>query len=394
MSTLHDIWTKMSEYIEMRTLERENGITHEHDDEIIEAASSNGGLLSGMGYFLGWRQKLMVKQTSDSDKSRLRHRKKNGIKNEKDSGHDFVPIRLMTNPTWCDKCGAFIWGFYAQSFRCKHCNYTCHYKCVKDVRLGCKKTQEFRDQYEEEDTDGGFTNVAQTTVVPSKIPVGVCSPLLTRDQLKKRIDMYNSNADGTAITLESEGCSFVGSVRVRLNLSRPISVPTDSHMARCHGAPEQYDHCEDTSRARTSFFLPKNTVKALHITSETTAQEVIMLLLNKFKVIDNPQKFALFEKIDENGKSLIRRLGDQECPLFLCLSWGGDNGMKRFLLQENETGQILWENFSNAELTNFLMMLDKEQEDHIAEIRHRYAMKAIRLRDCMKAAKKREKGKA
>ncbi|XP_033120043.1 ras association domain-containing protein 1-like isoform X3 [Anneissia japonica] len=222
----------------------------------------------------------------------------------------------------------------------KDCNYTCHYKCVKDVRLGCKKTQEFKDQYEEE-TDSGVADLGPTTVVPSKIPVGPCSQSLTRSQLKDRIDHYNSNADGTAITLESDGCSFVGSVRVRLNLSRPISVPTDSHMAHCHGAQEQYDHCEDTTRARTSFFLPKNTVKALHITSETTAQEVIMLLLNKFKVIDNPQKFALFEKNDENGNSCIRRLGDQECPLFLCLSWGGDNGRKRFLLQENETGQIL-----------------------------------------------------
>ncbi|XP_033120040.1 ras association domain-containing protein 1-like isoform X1 [Anneissia japonica] len=338
MSTLHDIWTKMTEYIEMRTLERENGISHPNDDEILDAASGNGGLLGSMGLFFGWRQKLMLK--SDSDKSKPKHKKKNGVSKEMDSGHDFVPIRLMTNPTWCDKCGAFIWGFYAQSLKCKHCNYTCHYKCVKDVRLGCKKTQEFKDQYEEE-TDSGVADLGPTTVVPSKIPVGPCSQSLTRSQLKDRIDHYNSNADGTAITLESDGCSFVGSVRVRLNLSRPISVPTDSHMAHCHGAQEQYDHCEDTTRARTSFFLPKNTVKALHITSETTAQEVIMLLLNKFKVIDNPQKFALFEKNDENGNSCIRRLGDQECPLFLCLSWGGDNGRKRFLLQENETGQIL-----------------------------------------------------
>lgn len=32
-------------------------------------------------------------------------------------GHEFAPCQL-TNPTWCDKCGDFIWGLYKQCQRC------------------------------------------------------------------------------------------------------------------------------------------------------------------------------------------------------------------------------------------------------------------------------------
>ena len=32
-------------------------------------------------------------------------------------GHEFVSCQL-TNPTWCDKCGDFIWGLYKQCQRC------------------------------------------------------------------------------------------------------------------------------------------------------------------------------------------------------------------------------------------------------------------------------------
>ncbi|XP_066283259.1 uncharacterized protein [Branchiostoma lanceolatum] len=36
---------------------------------------------------------------------------------EKHLGHDF---EVSSNPTWCDLCGEFIWGFYMrQALRCK-----------------------------------------------------------------------------------------------------------------------------------------------------------------------------------------------------------------------------------------------------------------------------------
>ncbi len=33
-------------------------------------------------------------------------------------GHKFAPCEL-SNPTWCDYCGDFIWGVYKQCLRCQ-----------------------------------------------------------------------------------------------------------------------------------------------------------------------------------------------------------------------------------------------------------------------------------
>ncbi|KAL8589387.1 hypothetical protein ACOMHN_021539 [Nucella lapillus] len=38
-------------------------------------------------------------------------------------GHQFVACQL-TNPTWCDKCGDFIWGLYKQCEKCKSYTYS------------------------------------------------------------------------------------------------------------------------------------------------------------------------------------------------------------------------------------------------------------------------------
>lgn len=79
-----------------------------------------------------------------------------------------------------------------------------------------------------------------------------------------------------------------------MNLTRPINVLAGTR------PPSIYDIIyeeEDTSeKTLTSFYLPRDTVKAVHITSETTTQELISALLQKFKVVDNPRKFCLYEK--------------------------------------------------------------------------------------------------
>ncbi len=53
--------------------------------------------------------------------------------------------------------------------------------------------------------------------------------------------------------------------------------------------------------SQTSFYLPKNVSKGLFLTSKTTSQEVISILLRKFKIVTNPRKFALFECNNEDG---------------------------------------------------------------------------------------------
>lgn len=56
------------------------------------------------------------------------------------------------------------------------------------------------------------------------------------------------------------------------------------------------------SEKRTSFYLPCDCVKQLHIGSLTTTREVIQGLLKKFMVLDNPSKFALYRQTHRDGQ--------------------------------------------------------------------------------------------
>ena len=49
---------------------------------------------------------------------------------ERGRGHQFEGLKLTT-PTWCDKCGDFIWGVYKQCLRCKS-EYNI-LQCLKDT---------------------------------------------------------------------------------------------------------------------------------------------------------------------------------------------------------------------------------------------------------------------
>jgi Ras association domain-containing protein 1 len=99
------------------------------------------------------------------------------------------------------------------------------------------------------------------------------------------------------------GMTFQGFIRVHMNLIRPINMavsarPPSIYDVLTHGEPED-DSAEPPGpevEEITSFYLPKDTTKVIHIDSHTTAQEVIRALLAKFKITDNPRKFALYEK--------------------------------------------------------------------------------------------------
>lgn len=88
---------------------------------------------------------------------------------------------------------------------------------------------------------------------------------------------------------------------MQLKLARPVAVPAANRGPSLQaGRP----HPQGVKR-RTSFYLPRGTAKHLHILSHTRAGEVIDALLRKFTVIDNPRKFALFERSekDEQGST-------------------------------------------------------------------------------------------
>eukprot|EP00106_Octopus_bimaculoides_P016116 XP_014783558.1 PREDICTED: ras association domain-containing protein 5-like [Octopus bimaculoides] len=145
------------------------------------------------------------------------------------------------------------------------------------------------------------------------------------------------------------------------------------------------EHIVEQNTQSISFYMPRDTVKSIHVDSETTTKEVIAALLKKFKILDNPRKFAMYEQEFKNKKLVkLRRVMPEEFPLQVCLGWETNKlDCYRLVLQENEaSGDIEWSNFSNPELNNFVKVLDREESEHIHQLQYKYHMmkKAVERR--------------
>jgi len=238
---------------------------------------------------------------------------------------------------------------------------------------------------DENENDSGYhTGPGYRTVLPRRPP---SEQTLTRDDLRRRIREFNRNNHGLVMDLPvDDSNTFQGGIRVHMNLTRPIN------MRISFEPPTLFDVREDESLKAprenaqvSSFYLPKDTTKVIHITSITTTAEVIRVLLAKYHITDNPRKFALYEKIAEAGKPVVlRRMADDEMPLQLCLSWTCESidqlDHNQFVLQENDTGEILWEAFSLPELENFLSVLNREEEEYVNQVRTKYRLLKVRMR--------------
>uniref|UniRef100_A0A3B4AJN5 Uncharacterized protein n=1 Tax=Periophthalmus magnuspinnatus TaxID=409849 RepID=A0A3B4AJN5_9GOBI len=148
----------------------------------------------------------------------------------------------------------------------------------------------------------------------------------------------------------------IGFIKVHLRLSRPVT-------------------------KRTSFYLPCDCVKQLHISSLHTTREVIQGLLKMLTVLDNPCKFALYRQTHRDGQDLFQKLALWERPLLLRLIAGPDTETLSFVLKENETGE--WHAFSVPELQNFLGILEKEESERVRVVEQKYAVYRKKLQEAL-----------
>ncbi|XP_019118028.2 ras association domain-containing protein 1 isoform X2 [Larimichthys crocea] len=201
---------------------------------------------------------------------------------------------------------------------------------------------------------------------------------LTVSEIQHKIKEYNAQINTNLNMVINKDGSYTGFIKVHFSLVRPISLPPRQSLC---STQEENQHSRQINR-RTSFYLPKDTAKHLHISSQTRVREVIEALLNKFTVVDNPAKFALFERTERQSQVYMRKLSDDECPLYLRLCAGPSEKVLSLVLKENETGEVNWDAFSFPELCNFLRILKREEEAHVRQIVKRYTL----ARDMMKQA--------
>ncbi|XP_006266457.1 ras association domain-containing protein 1 isoform X2 [Alligator mississippiensis] len=196
-------------------------------------------------------------------------------------------------------------------------------------------------------------------------------PVLSQAEIEQKIKEYNSQINSNLFMSLNKDGSYTGFIKVQLKLVRPVSVPATKKTPTIHDAKKVAR--SQAVKRRTSFYLPKDTVKHLHIISRTRASEVIEALLKKFMVVDNPRKFALFERSEKEDQVYLRKLPDDEQPLRLRLLAGPSEKVLSFVLKENETGEVNWDAFSMPELHNFLRILQREEEEHVRQILQKYA---------------------
>ncbi|XP_056157770.1 ras association domain-containing protein 5 [Lampris incognitus] len=216
---------------------------------------------------------------------------------------------------------------------------------------------------------------------------------LAEEEVRSKIEAYNSQVSDIGMKLGSDG-SYTGFVKVHLRLSRPVTVEA----ASSEGGSKQTDRRGQPAAAsegqagaesgqnekRTSFYLPCGCVTQLHISSTTTAREVIQGLLKKFLVLDNPRKFALYRQTHRDGQDLFQKLPLCERPLLLRLMAGPDPKQLSFVLKENETGEVEWYAFSVPELQNFLVILEKEEAERVRAVEQRYTAYRQKLQQALR----------
>ncbi|KAM7422782.1 hypothetical protein PAMA_010701 [Pampus argenteus] len=290
---------------------------------------------------------------------------------EKGEGHDLQPCS-NTQPTWCDLCGDFIWGLYKQSLRCVNCRFTCHYRCRALIQLNCNWDRgSVADQAcVVEHTIETDTNVDEQ--------IDLRKPELTTADIQQKVKEYNAQINSNLFMNVNKDGSYTGFIKVQFKLARPVSVPQPKKGKHDAGARKATG-----VKRRTSFYLPKDASKHLLISSRTSAREVIEALLKKFTVVDNPGKFALFERSECHDQVYLRKLPDDEHPLRLRLNAGPNEKVLSFVLKENETGEVNWHAFSMPELKNFLRILQREEEEHIKQIVQRYALARIKTQEAL-----------
>eukprot|EP00055_Hartaetosiga_balthica_P009228 m.36297 g.36297 ORF g.36297 m.36297 type:complete len:412 (-) comp6659_c0_seq1:391-1626(-) len=314
--------------------------------------------------------------------------------------HSFHQVEL-THPTWCDYCDDLIWGLLRGCVKCPVCMTTCHGDCADKVCITCKPVSQRKQNI----------NHVHPRQAEQGIDVGTQGLLayLTAKDVRAKIHNYNTRRESNFIELLDEddvdAKRFKGFLRVTLNLTRPIRVSNDDalsissdesssnpSLSRSMGSHSRVYRTTSSSgsggrfEGDTSFFIPKPVSKGLFVTSASSAQEVIGILLKKFQVTSNPRKFALFEKNLNTGTE--RRLRRFEEPLALQLLWGDESDHFVLSLKEhNSEYEFPWEEFSLVELENFLTILNKEEQEAHDHVKSMYVAQQENLNELLKVAR-------
>ncbi|XP_043572535.1 ras association domain-containing protein 5 isoform X1 [Chiloscyllium plagiosum] len=358
---------------------------HSATPGLVKMAKAGGGVGGGAGAGGGGMaqgRRVRVKQGAHRprDVRTIFHQTEDPrVPEEKGEGHCFVRCSVYT---WCDYCGQQI-PLCNEAARCKNCNYTVHQECRSFIKLDCQRGK----QLSAEKISPANTMVQSESENVATKEEEEKPKVLSAKEIKQKIEEYNGKAKSClGMRLNQDG-TYTGFIKVHLKLRRPVTVPAGIRPQSIYDVLKEVNPAEITDK-RTSFYLPLDAIKQLHISSVTTVNEVITSLLKKFMVIDNPQKFALFYQTKKDNDVHLQKLKENEHPLLIRLLAGPDTNTSSFALKENETGEVEWDAFSVPELQNFLMILEKEEKERIQQVQQKYTTFRQKLEQTLKTVGK------
>ncbi|XP_057710728.1 ras association domain-containing protein 3 isoform X2 [Corythoichthys intestinalis] len=284
------------------------------------------------------------------------------VNEESGEGHCFA---AGGERTWCDVCCEYI---FRGGLTCAGCKYTCHPACRSYVTLDCHPAASAAAVTQ----DHINNNISPLKDVEKEKQLRT---ELSREEIRLKIEQYNTlTRDLLKMTLGASGV-YTGFIKVQMDLRRPVTVRGGRRSTGGDAA------------AGEAFYLPRGVSNTLHISSNNTVRQVIVALLNKFTVADNPAKYALYKRYHREEQVYVCKLADGEQPLFLRLVAGPDDDTLGFVLREQQTGEVLWDAFSVPELHNFLRILDKEENEQKEALLRRYDVYRHRLKEALKEAR-------
>ncbi|XP_071776705.1 ras association domain family member 3 isoform X2 [Centroberyx gerrardi] len=246
------------------------------------------------------------------------------------------------------------------------CKYTCHAACRDRVSLDCHPagaSPSSQDQLNNNNTQ-----------LPDVEKERELRTHLSREEIRQKIEQYNTlTRDHLKMTLSPSGV-YTGFIKVQLELRRPVTVRAGRGGVGGAAGEE-------------AFYLPRGATNTLHISSNNTVRQVIVALLNKFTVADNPAKYALYKRYRREEQVYVCKLAEGEQPLFLRLVAGPDGDTLGFVLREQQTGEVMWDAFSIPELRNFLRILEKEEQEQMEAVTRRYDSYRQRLQEALREAR-------
>ncbi|XP_039891622.1 ras association domain-containing protein 1 isoform X1 [Simochromis diagramma] len=272
------------------------------------------------------------------------------VKEETGEGHAFEP---GGESNWCDLCFEYI---FENGLTCAGCKYACHTACRDKVVLDCHPPVLPVSQDQLNNNNTPLHDVEKERELRTEF---------SKEEIWQRIEQYNLlTKDHLKMTLGGGGV-YTGFIKVQMDLRRPMTVQGSQ------------------TRAGEAFYLPQGVSNTLHVSSKTTVKEVIVGLLSKFTIADNPAKYALYKRYRREEQVYTCKLADAEKPLFLRLVAGPDPDLLSFVLKEQQTGEVMWDAFSIPELKNFLRILEKEEQEQKDAVIRRYETYRQRLQEAL-----------